>query len=66
MQKIFFSLPEAKQKILDFFYEYFILDEVEKEFLVQFKNKKYKPELLYGSEELSRIKNHPMAIWKTR
>lgn len=64
--KEFFSLPEAKQKILNFFDEYFILDEVEEEFLIQFKNKKYIPELLYDNEELSRIKNHPMAIWKTR
>lgn len=64
--KEFFSLPEAKQKIIDFFNEYFVLNENESMFLDQFKQKNYMPELLYDGDELKRIKNHPMALWKTR
>ena len=64
--KEFFSLPEAKQTINDFFNEHFILDENESIFIEQFKQKKYIPELLYDGDELNRIQNHPMAIWKTR
>lgn len=64
--KEFFSLSEAKQTINDFFNKHFILDENESMFIEQFKQKKYVPELLYDGDELKRIKNHPMAIWKTR
>ena len=64
--KEFFSLSEAKQAINDFFNEYFVLGENESMFIEQFKQKKYVPELLYDGDELKRIKNHPMALWKTR
>lgn len=64
--KEFFSLLEAKQTINDFFNEHFVLDENESMFIEQFKQKKYVPELLYDGDELKRIKNHPMALWKTR
>lgn len=64
--KEFFSLLEAKQAINDFFNNHFILDENESMFIEQFKRKKYIPELLYDGDELKRIQNHPMAIWKTR
>ena len=64
--KEFFSLSEAKQTINDFFNNHFILDENESMFIEQFKRKKYIPELLYDGDELKRIQNHPMAIWKTR
>ena len=64
--KEFFSLPEAKQKIENFFNKYFVLDENELRFLEEFKKHNYIPELLYDNEELNRIKDHPMAIWKTR
>ena len=64
--KEYFSLSKAKQTINDFFSEHFILDENETMFIEQFKQKKYVPELLYDGDELDRIQNHPMAIWKTR
>jgi len=38
----------------------------EKEFLNEFSNGKYEPVLLFDEVELvNRIKEHPMAIWKT-
>ena len=64
--KEFFSLPKVKQVINDFFNEHFVLDENESMFIEQFKQKKCIPELLYDGDELNRIQNHPMAIWKTR
>lgn len=64
--KEFFSLLEAKQVVIDFFDKHFLLDENESKFLEEFKQRKYIPELLYSDEELTRIQNHPMAIWKTR
>lgn len=64
--KDFFSISETKQVINDFFSAHLILDENESKFLEQFKQKKYIPELLYAGDELNRIQNHPMAIWKTR
>jgi hypothetical protein len=44
-----------------------VLAPKEKEFINNFANKKYIPELLFDDQEiLDRIKNHPMALWKTR
>ena len=64
--KEFFSLAEAHQQILEFFNKHFILTDQEKEFLNQFENKNYQPQLLFHNEQLKRIENHPMAIWKTK
>ena len=39
----------------------------EKEFLDEFESGEYIPELLFEDKDiLNRIKNHPMALWKTR
>lgn len=44
-----------------------ILEKEEKEFLKRFYNGEYIPELLFKDKKiLDRIKNHPMALWKTR
>ena len=41
------------------------LEDNEKEFLNAFRNKTYRPELLFESTEIvERIRNHPMALWK--
>ncbi|MEA4922535.1 MAG: hypothetical protein VB031_04115 [Eubacteriaceae bacterium] len=37
----------------------------EKEYMMAFKDKQYKPELLFDDKKIvDRIKTHPMAIWK--
>ena len=56
----------TKLLVKPFFNEHFVLNENESMFLDQFKQKNYMPELLYDGDELKRIKNHPMALWKTR
>jgi hypothetical protein len=41
------------------------LEDNEWEFLKAFREKEYRPDLLFDSKEiLERIINHPMAIWK--
>lgn len=43
------------------------LTDSEHEYLNRFANKEYCPELLFSDEDiLTRIKNHPMALWKCR
>lgn len=44
-----------------------MLTKEEKEFLDRFKYGEYIPELLFNDKVIiDRIKNHPMALWKTR
>lgn len=41
--------------------------EREKSFVDRFNKGIYEPDLLFDQKEIvERIKNHPMAIWKTR
>lgn len=62
-----FNLDEAINVINETFNEHFIPSDRELHFLDQFKNKKYRPELLFDQQDIvDRIKSHPMAIWKTR
>nr|WP_094551252.1 nucleotidyl transferase AbiEii/AbiGii toxin family protein [Petroclostridium xylanilyticum] len=62
-----FDLTAAKQRVIDFLSMFSELDDNEAEFLRTFKNGEYHPELLFQDAQiLERIRNHPMAIWKTR
>jgi predicted nucleotidyltransferase component of viral defense system len=62
-----FNLSEAKKRVISFLTDLLILDEKEKQFLLDFSKKKYRPELLFDDIEiLNRIKGHPMAIWKMK
>ena len=62
-----FDLESAKKLVKEYIAELMILLPMELEFLERFESGKYIPELLFEDREiLNRIKNHPMAIWKTR
>lgn len=62
-----FDLDSAKKIVKEYISELMILTKEEKEFLEKFENGEYMPELIFkDSEILDRIKNHPMALWKTR
>ena len=51
----------------DFLSKLLVLTESEKEYVREFNDKKYIPELLFEDKEMvNRIKFHPMALWKTR
>jgi len=62
-----FDLESGKKLVKDYICNLMVLDKKEKEFLEKFENGEYIPQLLFEDKEiLDRIKNHPMAIWKTR
>jgi predicted nucleotidyltransferase component of viral defense system len=59
-----FDINIARERIKKYLTELLQFSDSENEFLVQFRNGQYKPELLFDGDILIRIKNHPMAIWK--
>ena len=62
-----FDLESARKLIKEYISDLMALTKDEKEFLERFASGEYIPELLFEDKEiLDRIKNHPMAIWKTR
>lgn len=62
----YFDLEATKKKVGDYITELMQITEPEQEFLHKFADGIYAPELLFDDDEiLERIRNHPMAIWKT-
>lgn len=62
-----FDLESAKKRVRTYINDLMKLTESEVEFLECFKNKDYRPELLFDDEEIvARLAKHPMALWKTR
>lgn len=62
-----FELESSKKLVKEYISDLMVLTKEEKEFLERFKIGEYIPELLFEEKEiLERIKNHPMALWKTR
>jgi len=62
-----FDLTASKQRVIGYLSMFSELDDNEAEFLRTFKNSEYHPELLFEDAQiLERIRNHPMAMWKTR
>jgi len=62
-----FDLNTAKQRIIAYLHQLSNLSNDEAEFLLAFKKGEYCPDLLFNDTAiLERIRNHPMAIWKTR
>jgi predicted nucleotidyltransferase component of viral defense system len=59
-----FDLASAQERIMTFLTKLLILNEAELLFLNEFRNKKYRPALLFDGDILKRIENHPMALWK--
>lgn len=62
-----FDLDSAKESVKNYISKLMVLTSQEKEFLDRFENKEYIPELIFDDKDiLSRIKKHPMALWKIR
>lgn len=60
-----FDINTISKMVNDFISQLFVLTPEENEYLVQFDQGKYLPQLLFTDEDIiNRIKNHPMAIWK--
>ena len=63
----FVELESIKREVTEYLTGLLALTDNEKEFLRRFKDKRYEPELLFDDPLiLTRIANHPMALWKMR
>lgn len=60
----YFDLSSVRQKVICYLKELLVLEDDEKEFMINFSEGKYMPELLFDGEMLENVKSHPMAIWK--
>lgn len=64
--KKFFSIDIAKDSVTQYLSSVLTLSTKEQEYLENFSNGIYKPELLFSDPEIiERIAVHPMAMWKT-
>jgi predicted nucleotidyltransferase component of viral defense system len=61
-----FDLTAAQEQVKSYLLKLLILTDSEYSFLSAFRNKVYRPELLFDGEMLERVKDHPMALWKCR
>lgn len=62
-----FNLKEAQEKVKSYLTDVLKTGESELHFWKSFQKGVYKPEILFEEYDiLSRIKNHPMAMWKCR
>jgi predicted nucleotidyltransferase component of viral defense system len=62
---MFFDLENSRDEVVAFLKELLVLEQNEIKFLYEFRNKQYKPELIFDDEDiLKRLKKHPMAMWK--
>ncbi len=62
-----FDLTIAQEKVNSYLSDILKPEKTELSFLIAFADRKYHPELLFDDIDiLSRIQNHPMALWKCR
>ena len=59
-----FDLTAAQERVKEYLGAVLELTENDKQFLSSFANGEYRPELLFSGDELARVANHPMALWK--
>jgi predicted nucleotidyltransferase component of viral defense system len=59
-----FDLVESREQVREYLSSVLTLTENDKQFLHSFANGEHRPELLFDGDELQRIANHPMALWK--
>ena len=60
-----FDLPAAQKSVTEYLTNLLVVSGNEQLYLDSFRNGEYKPDLLFGDENiLARIRNHPMALWK--
>ena len=63
----FYDLESAKATVNNYLNDLMELTESEQRFIECFNKNEYRPELLFEDNGIvERIRNHPMAIWKTR
>ena len=63
----FFDVVDAQKECIAYLEQLLVLRKEEKTFLDSFRAKQYRPEALFTDDDiLTRIAEHPMAIWKCR
>ena len=61
----FIELEKIKSRVKEFLSRLMVLTADEQDFLRKFREKEYRPELLFDDGQIiKRIINHPMALWK--
>ncbi len=61
----FIELEKIKSRVKEFLSRLMVLTADEQDFLRKFREKEYRPELLFDDGQIiKRIRNHPMALWK--
>ena len=62
-----FDLEQAKEKVIKYLKELITLTPQETTFINEFRNKNYKPELLFDDKDMvENISHHPMALWRCK
>ncbi len=62
-----FELLPGKNRVRSYLEDLLVLSQAEEKFIAEFKQNNYLPELLFADKEIiERIKEHPMAIWRTK
>ena len=62
-----FDFEAAKTTVKDYLSKLMVLTDNEKLFIENFNQGTYQPELLFDDEDvIERIKEHPMAVWRTK
>lgn len=61
-----FDLDAAKTRVREYLSGLLRLSKADQRFLLAFRKKEYLPELLFEGDILERVRNHPMALWKTQ
>lgn len=60
-----FDLMKEKETLKMYLSDLMRLTEAEKQFMEEFRQKRYRPDLLFEDEEIvGRLINHPMVLWK--
>ena len=61
-----FDFEKAKTEVKNFLMSLLVLTDSEKEYVRNFNNRTFVPELLFEDKDIvDRLKSHPMAFWKT-
>lgn len=62
-----FNLKEAKEVVKNYLFSLMNFTDDEKKFIGYFIQNQYEPAVLFDNEQvLERIKDHPMALWRTK
>lgn len=65
VKRVDFDLENAKTQVKTFLAESIVISPALQQYVDSFYARNYRPELIFSGEMLERMKEHPMAIWKT-